>query len=60
MAARNILCIILPRASRTACEVKFSDGMRFIKCFCRFFSCSDIIVSFAVLSLVVDDGNEPC
>lgn len=30
----------LPRASSTACEVKFSDGMRLMKCFCRFFSCS--------------------
>lgn len=28
----------VPRASRTACEVKFSDGMRLMKCFWRFFS----------------------
>lgn len=29
----------LPSASSTACDVKFSEGMRLIKCFCRFFSC---------------------
>lgn len=28
----------LPRASRTACDVKFSEGMRLMKCFCLFFS----------------------
>lgn len=30
--------MILPKASRTACEVKFSEGMRLMKCFCRLFS----------------------
>lgn len=34
----DILCITLPNASRTAWEVKFSDGMRLMKCFCRRFS----------------------
>lgn len=33
-----VLCMTLPRASRTAWEVKFSDGMRLMKCFCRLFS----------------------
>lgn len=33
-----VLCITLPRASKTAWEVKFSDGMRLIKCFWRLFS----------------------
>lgn len=27
------LCITLPKASRTAWLVKFSDGMRLMKCF---------------------------
>jgi hypothetical protein len=36
----NILCITLPKASRTACDVKFSEGIRLIKCFCRLFSYS--------------------
>jgi hypothetical protein len=34
------LCITLPRASRTAWEVKFSEGIRLMKCFWRFFSCT--------------------
>lgn len=34
----TVLCMTLPRASRTAWEVKFSDGMRLMKCFCRLFS----------------------
>lgn len=34
-----VLCMGLPNASRTACDVKFSEGMRLIKCFCLFFSC---------------------
>jgi hypothetical protein len=34
----NILCITLPRASSTAWDVKFSEGMRLIKCFCLRFS----------------------
>lgn len=34
-----VLCITLPRASRTAREVKFSEGIRLMKCFCRLFSC---------------------
>jgi len=37
---QTVLCMTLPRASRTAWEVKFSDGMRLIKCFCRLFSYS--------------------
>ena len=36
---RSLLCITLPKASRTACDVKFSEGMRLMKCFCRLFSC---------------------
>jgi len=28
----------LPNASRTAWDVKFSEGIRLIKCFCRLFS----------------------
>lgn len=35
-----VLCITLPNASRTAWLVKFSDGMRLMKCFCLLFSCS--------------------
>jgi len=34
----HILCITLPSASSTACDVKFSEGMRLMKCFCRLFS----------------------
>lgn len=34
----DILCITLPKASRTAWEVKFSEGMRLMKCFCLVFS----------------------
>ena len=34
----TILCITLPSASRTAWDVKFSEGIRFMKCFCLFFS----------------------
>lgn len=45
----NVLCMGLPSASRTACEVKFSDGIRLIKCFCLFFSC--IAKSVSVWSL---------
>ena len=37
----DVLCIILPRASSTAWDVKFSEGMRLMKCFCRSFSCED-------------------
>lgn len=33
-----VLCIILPSVSSTACEVKFSDGMRLMKCLCLRFS----------------------
>jgi len=40
-----VLCITLPRASSTAWEVKFSEGMRFMKCFWRFFSYCESIVS---------------
>ena len=35
----------LPNASRTACEVKFSEGIRLIKCFCRLFSYRPQILS---------------
>jgi hypothetical protein len=31
----------LPSASRTACEVKFSEGIKLMKCFWRFFSYGD-------------------
>jgi hypothetical protein len=41
----DVLCMTLPRASRTACEVKFSEGMRLMKCFWRFFSCRVGVVS---------------
>jgi hypothetical protein len=45
------LCITLPRASSTACEVKFSDGIRLMKCFCRFFSyCRRWMLSLTVLA----------
>jgi len=30
----------LPSASSTACDVKFSEGIKFMKCFCRLFSWS--------------------
>ena len=40
---QDILCITLPRASRTAVEVKFSDGIRLMKCFCLFSSCNSHI-----------------
>jgi hypothetical protein len=33
-----VLCITLPNASSTAWLVKFSEGIRLMKCFCRFFS----------------------
>jgi hypothetical protein len=48
MLARNVLCITLPSASRTACDVKFSEGMRFMKCFWRFFSWSRSVMSFVL------------
>lgn len=38
VAVGAVLCITLPSASRTACDVKFSEGIRLMKCFCRFFS----------------------
>ena len=34
----NPLCITLPKASRTAWDVKFSEGIRLMKCFCLRFS----------------------
>ena len=37
------LCITLPRASRTAWDVKFSDGIRLMKCFWRFFSYDGLV-----------------
>lgn len=40
--ACNILCITLPSASSTAWLVKFSEGMRLMKCFCLRFSCNNI------------------
>lgn len=60
MVVDNLLCITLPRASRTACEVKFSEGIRFIKCFWRFFSCSSGGVSLVGLTLVVACDDGPC
>lgn len=36
----------LPSASRTACDVKFSEGIKLMKCFWRFFSYKTAIVSF--------------
>jgi len=38
---QDVLCMTLPSASSTACDVKFSEGMRLMKCFWRFFSCSE-------------------
>lgn len=35
----GVLCITLPNASSTACDVKFSEGIRLMKCFCLRFSC---------------------
>lgn len=40
----RLLCITLPKASRTACEVKFSEGMRLMKCFCLVFSYKPIVL----------------
>ncbi len=34
----SVLCMTLPKASRTAWVVKFSEGIRLMKCFCRLFS----------------------
>jgi hypothetical protein len=45
VSAGDILCMTLPSASRTACEVKFSEGIRLMKCFWRFFSCGVRLVS---------------
>jgi len=33
----------LPSASSTAWEVKFSEGIRLMKCFWRFFSCTRVV-----------------
>lgn len=33
----------LPKASSTAWEVKFSEGIRLMKCFWRFFSCGVLV-----------------
>lgn len=41
----DLLCITLPNASRTAWEVKFSEGIRLMKCFCRRFSYTYILSS---------------
>lgn len=43
----------LPKASRTACDVKFSEGMRLMKCFCRLFSYFSYINKTS-LALVVE------
>lgn len=51
-----ILCITLPKASSTAWEVKFSDGMRLIKCFCRLFSYSQ---SLSTSSRMMWKEDEP-
>jgi hypothetical protein len=38
----DLLCITLPSASSTAWLVKFSEGMRLMKCFCLRFSCNAV------------------
>ena len=38
LARRYALCMGLPKASSTACDVKFSDGIRLMNCFWRVFS----------------------
>lgn len=43
----NQLCITLPKASRTAWDVKFSEGIRLMKCFCLRFS----YISMSTVSL---------
>lgn len=40
--AGDSLCMTLPRASSTAWEVKFSEGIRLMKCFWRFFSWGEL------------------
>ena len=53
----DVLCIILPRASSTAWDVKFSEGMRLMKCFCRRFSCENNASSQASIMEVVAIGS---
>ena len=50
---KSLLCITLPSASRTACDVKFSEGMRFIKCFCLLFSYAESVQTVRVIRCVV-------
>jgi hypothetical protein len=53
----DVLCITLPRASSTAWDVKFSEGMRLIKCFCRRFSCENNALGQASITEVVAIGS---
>lgn len=45
------LCMGLPSASKTACEVKFSEGIRLMKCFCRLFSYEESILTWRILGI---------
>jgi hypothetical protein len=49
----DILCITLPKASSTACEVKFSEGIKLIKCFCRLFSCTKKLSQSLMVSSIL-------
>ena len=53
----DVLCITLPRASSTAWDVKFSEGMRLMKCFCRSFSCEDNALGQASITEAVATGS---
>jgi hypothetical protein len=53
----DVLCITLPRASSTAWDVKFSEGMRLMKCFCRRFSCENNALGQASITEVVAIGS---
>ena len=53
----SLLCITLPSASSTACDVKFSEGMRLMECFCRFFSFSMISKTAGSASRRCADNN---
>ena len=55
MVESYALCITLPRASRTACDVKFSEGIRLIKCFCLLFSCAGVSMWYSRLWLSILD-----
>ena len=52
----GVLCMTLPKASSTACDVKFSEGMRLMKCFCRLFSYDSCINEDPYL-LIVESGR---